>query len=149
LIEFVDLRPGDWVDGGQVHREGASGDGAEASSRVAADAARDTVLAKYAVEPRPALDAEGFADLLGKVRQAVAARATPTDSLHVVLVLRDYPTQAVDVRVTGGAVAVEAIDAADVASRDPEAVVETRSDLIASTMRSPFGRDLITIGYGA
>ena len=148
-IEFVDLRPGDWVEDGRAHREGPRGDGAKASSTVAGASARDAVLARYAVESRPAPGAEGFADLLGNIRHAVAARATPTDTLHVVLVLRDYPAQAVDVRVTRGAVAVEAIDARDVAARDPEAVVETRSDLIASTMRSPFGRDLITIGYGA
>jgi hypothetical protein len=28
-------------------------------------------------------------------------------------------------------------------------VIETRSDLVSSTIRSPFGRDLISIGYGA
>jgi len=30
-----------------------------------------------------------------------------------------------------------------------EAIVATRSDLVISLMHSPFGRDLITVGYGA
>ncbi len=167
-IEFVDLQPGDFVEGGRVHRHPSEANGIEPRLRV--ESAREAVLARYAPESREPLSDVAFGDLVERVRKAVAARATPSDALHVVLVLRDYPAQAIDVRIENGTTRVEAIDRGEVqaidragvegaeleatgpgavVASDPQAVIETRSDLITSTMRSPFGRDLITIGYGA
>src|SRR5262249_8726797 len=44
--------------------------------------------------------------------------------------------------------AAEPIDPETIRTVNPELVVETRSDLVRSTLRSPFGKDLISIGYG-
>ena len=51
--------------------------------------------------------------------------------------------------MTSGQSRVEAVERRFLQQIDPQIVVETRSDLVRSTLRSPFGKDLISIGYGA
>jgi hypothetical protein len=144
--QVYDLAPGDFIERGQVHR--ASPGNGHASDDV--EAARQTVLARYpaAATPTPLSD-EAFAALVDEVRQTITRQAAPADDLDAVLLLWDAPGRAMHIRASHGQVQVEAVATNQIEQIDPQVVVETRSDLITRTMRSPFGRDFITIGYGA
>lgn len=134
-IALHDLQPGDFVEDGLVH----------ASPWERPDPpehARAAVLERYGPPPeRPLLDAAAFDDLVSAVRARLEERGSP---LNAVIRLTDYPSRAIHVHGTR----VEAIHATLVDDVDAHLSVETRSDLIRSTLRSPFGKDLISIGYG-
>jgi len=164
-IEFVDLQPGDYVEDGHVHQSAPRATGLpEPSVRVTRatgrpsssgsdaprpvpEAARAEVLQRYGPAPeRPPLDAAAFASLVDEIRSRAQSRAGP--SLDAVLLLTDYPSQAIHVVVSPTDVQVEPVPTAAVASLNTQVVVQTRSDLVRSTLRSAFGKDLISIGYG-
>lgn len=142
--EVHDLAPGDYVEDGVAH----------ATPPVEPDvaAARAAVLARY---PQPAasepLSAEQFAALVDDVRATATlhtSHGVAAEPFHVAIKLWDYPDSAIAVqRWPNGRVDVAALGADELGQ--PEAIVETRSDLVKSLMHSPFGRDLITVGYGA
>jgi len=138
----VDLQPGDWVEGGQVH--------ASPAPPLALDEVRAQVLARY---PRPApggaLDRQDLLTLADEIRasaQRTVGLPGADDPFDVELRLWDAPGSAVRVRRGDGHVAVAltapAVDA-------PPAVVETRSGFVRRLMRARFARDLISVGYGA
>jgi hypothetical protein len=134
-IAFYDLQPGDYVEDGHVHASAYAQPGPP-------EQARQAVRARYGPQPeRPPLDAAGFDALLAEIRNRVAERS---NSLDVALVLTDYLAQAIHVHGTS----VEPVAPEDVDALGAQLVVQTRSDLIRSTLRSPFGKDLISIGYG-
>ena len=142
--ECYDLQPGDWVEDGQVH---ASPDPRHPPERVRSD-----VLARYGSRPAPAtLTAPQFDALLDDVRARVGERAQTlpaSERLDAVVRLWDYPDVAI--RITVGDNRADVQPVSPVAwSTPPEVVFGTRSDLLRATMQSPFGRDLITIGYAA
>jgi hypothetical protein len=139
-IELHDLRPGDWLEGRVFHGQPSTpaGDPEEA---------RATVRARYGLAPsRPALDDADFDKLVADVRERLASR--PRQSLDAVLVLTDYPARAIHLDVTPADVKITAVDPVHLAELDPQLTVKTRSDLIRSALRTPFGKDLISIGYG-
>jgi Beta-lactamase superfamily domain len=140
---FVDLQPGDHIEDGQIHAS-------EPPVNPDVNDARDAVLARYpAARQATQLDAAAFETLLDAVRSAIERHPSP-EPLDAVLSLWDYPQRAIHIRVGAGPARVEPIDTADVDSLSSATLVfETRSDLVLSTIRSSFGRDLITIGYGA
>ncbi|MGI9147457.1 MAG: MBL fold metallo-hydrolase [Chloroflexota bacterium] len=138
-----DLQPGDWVEDGVVH--------ATPYPRIEPSLARGEVLARYgsASEPK-ALSAAQFDQLVDAARTRAAERAlglSADERLDAVVRLWDYAAAGISIRV--------ADRSADIAqtttqpSTEPEVVFATRSDLLSATMKSPFGRDLITIGYAA
>jgi Beta-lactamase superfamily domain len=134
--QFHDLEPGDYVEDGRVQRSGAV--------RVTdPDAVRAMVRAHYGSPPAPSpLAAAAFESLVDEVRSRVTPRVgAPLDA---VIILTDYPSQAIHVHVTPSEVSVNSVDP----GQQAQVVVRTRSDLIRSTLRSPFGKDLISIGYG-
>ena len=163
-VRFEDLNPGDWVEDSVVH--------ASPRQTPEPDAVRMAVLGHYPPPAlRPPLDQAGFDELVAEVRARVESRAVPA-SFDAVIVLTDFSqtqtqTQTqVAIRLSASATGtrVETIDRSAVASAgasvdsldptpssrlEPEVVMETRSDLLRSTLRSPFGKDLISIGYGA
>jgi hypothetical protein len=156
-IAVHDLQPGDYVENGIVH----------ASSFTRPDPpeqARQTVLDRYGPAPaRPSIDEAAFEALLAEIAARLKERPITT-RLDAVLVLTDYPQRAISIRIAPEsaadrderqsaeppqrAVTVEAIDARAIDQLAPQVVVETRSDLVGSTLRTPFGKDLISIGYG-
>jgi hypothetical protein len=134
-----DLQPGDWVVGDTVH--------ASPFPRRDPDAVRAEVRARYGPPlERAAPDAVEFERLLVAVRARVAERAggPPLDAR---LDFWDYPAAAIRIRVREGLVDV-AVEPGG-ADGEPDVVLGTRTDLVWATMQSPFGRDLITIGYAA
>ncbi|HEY2592761.1 MAG TPA: MBL fold metallo-hydrolase, partial [Chloroflexota bacterium] len=140
-ISFEDLNPGDFVESGVVH----------GSARVTLepDAVRAAVLDRYPLAPeRAALDQQGFDELIGEIRERVASRPVPA-GFDAVIVLTDLsePPSAIRLSASKTGTSVETVDRADVHTLDPQVVMETRSDLVGSTLRSPFGKDLISIGY--
>jgi len=144
--QVYDLAPGDYVEHGQVGRAATSN--GQVSADV--DAARQTVLDRYPAAAAPSsLSDEAFAALVDEVRQTLVRQATPADDLDAVLRLWDAPDRALHIRIVHGSTLVAAIAANQIEPIDPQVVVETRADLLTRTMRSPFGRDFITIGYGA
>jgi beta-lactamase family protein len=140
-ISFHDLQPGDFVENGSVH--------ASAWSRPKVpEAARTTVLERYGPPPeRAPLDDAAFDDLLSAIGRRLTERP-PTTTLDAVIVLTDYVPRAIRLQVSPTQTRVEPVDTEDVAALDPQLSVTTRSDLVRSTLRSPFGKDLISIGYG-
>jgi hypothetical protein len=158
---FADLAPGDYVEDGQIHAEPrpagvpvtvaayagrAEGGGWRGPDGV--DAAREAVLQRYpARSERKPLDAAGFEELLGSIRGALARHAD-AEPLDAVLMLWDYPHQAIHVEVGHGRATAQPVPAEDIHALNPQVVFETRSDLVKSTITSHFGRDLITVGYG-
>jgi hypothetical protein len=139
-VPTYDLHPGDYVEQGEVHASDADG--------ASPDSARDTVLERYPpAHSREPLSDAAFAGLVEDVRNAVGRHAS--ENLHAILKLWDYPARAIEIEIHNGTSVVETIDAHAVDATDAEVVIETRSDLINSTIKSPFGRDLISIGYGA
>ena len=145
-VEFHDLQPGDSVDERGVHASPYPRD-------LASDEVRAAVLARYPDgPPTEQLDDDGFVALVDDIRatleRKVAAGLGPS-SLDAVLVLWDHPTHIVEVQVAGGQTIVRGRPAADIEALEPDVVFETRADLVRSTMRTPFGRDLITVGYAA
>jgi hypothetical protein len=148
-VRFEDLNPGDWVENGVVH----------ASPRASAEpeAARATVLDRYpSALVREALDQAGFEELVAEIRSRVELRQVPA-TFDAVFVLTDFSPRAVRLRASATRVgtlrtlrtSVESIDPSALELLQPQVVVETRSDLVRSTLRSLFGKDLISIGYGA
>jgi len=138
---FYDLQPGDFVQDGVVH----------ASGRPVRDldSIRAEVLAHYSQPPaRPAIDEAAFDDLVASIRERVGARPTPT-SFDAIIVLSDFERRVIHVSGSTTGARVEALERAALDAQDPQVVMETRSDLVRSTLRSPFGKDLISIGYGA
>jgi hypothetical protein len=141
-VAFHDLRPGDFIEDGEVHQS----DGA---STAEPDAVRAAVLAHYGPpRPRAPIGALDFDELVSEIRARVEQRGTsmPVDA---VLVLTDFEPKVIRVQVTPGQVRVESADRRLLATTDPQVVVETRADLVRSTLRTSFGKDLICIGYGA
>ncbi len=142
--EVHDLQPGDWVEDGVVH--------ASAYPHDAHQRAREDVLARYGPAPEPrALTAEQFDQLVkaARARATERARALGADErLDAVVRLWDYPPAGVRVRVTDRSAEVSPTPPAD-SGTPADVVFATRSDLLSATMKSPFGRDLITIGYAA
>ena len=140
--EVHDLQPGDWVTDGVVH--------ASPYPRDAAERARGDVLARYGPgpDPRP-LSAEQFEHLVAAARARATERAPTLDAderLDAVVRLWDYPAAGIRITVADRSASVAPTTHS---SPEPDVVFATRSDLLATTMRSPFGRDLITIGYAA
>jgi hypothetical protein len=132
---FYDLQPGDSVQDGMVH--------ATPRPAVEPDAVRAGALARYAPPTEhPPLEPADFDDLVDAVRSRVAARDMP-EGFDALIVLTDFGPRAIRLSSAG----VEAVDRATAA--EPQVVMETRSDLLRSTLRTPFGKDLISIGYGA
>jgi hypothetical protein len=141
--QVYDLAPGDFVEHGRVHAV-AERDGHDV------EAARRAVLRRYPRGAGPApLSSEAFAALVEEVRATSARQAARVGDLDAVLVLWDWPAQAIHIRVERGQARVEPIQPGQIERLEPQVVIETRSDLVTRTMRSPFGRDLISIGYGA
>jgi hypothetical protein len=140
-VAFHDLTPGDYLEDGTVH--------ASLWSRPdPPEAAQTTVLERYGAAPkRPALDEAAFDELVAAIRARLSERVHSA-GLDAVIILTDYAPRAVHLRVSSGAISVEAIGRDAVAQLDPQLTVETRSDLVRSTLRSAFGKDLISIGYG-
>ncbi len=135
-IAFHDLQPGDYVSDGQVHST-------DPTTGKSPETVRAEVRQRYGPVPvRPSIDAQSFHALIADIRQRVAARGM-RPGMDVVVVLTDYAPQAI--RLRSGT--VEPIDASDLGQIEPQLRVETRSDLVRSAMRSPFGKDLISIGY--
>jgi hypothetical protein len=154
-IGFHDMNPGDFVEDGVVH----------ASERSAPDpeAARTMVLKRYPVKAeRPQLDQASFDQLVADVRARVEPRHAPA-GFDALIVLTDFKPKAIRLHATPEGVQVSTVDGEtpqdtpphlvnerrDVVKKPPQVIMETRSDLIRSTLRSPFGKDLISIGYGA
>ncbi|MDQ6675259.1 MAG: MBL fold metallo-hydrolase [Chloroflexota bacterium] len=140
-----DLQPGDWVEDRVVH--------ASPYPRNLWERARGDVAARYGrpSEPKP-LTPELFDRLVDAVRTRAAERAPSLatgERLDAVVRLWDYPAAEIRVSVSDGRSEVAAIPPAARTTAEPEVVFATRSDLLSATMRSPFGRDLITIGYAA
>jgi hypothetical protein len=142
-VIFEDLSPGDFVENGVVH----------GSPRLTPepDAVRGAVLDRYPSAPeRASLDQAGFDELVSEIRERVALRPVPA-SFDAVIILTDLSEApgAVRLRASKTGTSAETVDRADLDALDPQVVMETRSDLVRSTLRSPFGKDLISIGYGA
>jgi beta-lactamase family protein len=138
-IKFVDLQPGDHVEGGRVFTYDVA--------HTVPEAARAAVTARYGAAPeRPTLDDAAFDALFAEIRARIATRTgAPLDA---VIVLTDYAPRAIHILVSGAGGTAEVIDATAAYELNAQVVVETRSDLVRSTLRSPFGKDLISIGYG-
>jgi hypothetical protein len=133
-VSFWDLQPGNYVEDGVVH--------AGPYKRPSPEVVRETVLERYGPPPpRPTLSSVDFDALSSEIQGRLRERSADLDA---VLLLTDYPARAIRIR---GA-AVEPIDPETIGALTPELMVETRSDLVRSTLRSPFGKDLISIGYG-
>ena len=140
-----DLQPGDFVDGHQVHaspppsprqRRARPRRGARSLSN-----ARQSTRARARRSSKRSCTTSAPASL----EHALA----PDDHLNAALVLWDLPARAIHIQIDNGTSRVQGIDRAEVDRLDPEVVFETHSDLLKRTMRSPFGRDLISVGYGA
>jgi hypothetical protein len=140
--EVHDLQPGDWVEGDIVH--------ASVSPLIEPERARRDVRARYgsAPDPKP-LARPQFDRLVDAARAFATERALtlgPGARLDAVIRLWDHP--AADIRIV---VAEGRADVAPTTSTDrdgpPEVLFATRSDLLWATMQTPFGRDLITVGY--
>jgi len=139
-----DLQPGDFVDSSAVHvSPPAVHDDVEH--------VRYVVLARYPSRTeRPALAADDFEDLVHNVRTSIARHTLgAAERLDAVIALVDVPAQAIHVAIEDGTASVAGVERSAVDRMQPELVFETHSDLLKRTMRSPFGRDLISIGYGA
>jgi beta-lactamase family protein len=135
-VSVHDLQPGDYVESGTVHASPLTRPNPP-------EVARQTVLDHFGPAPaRPPIDEAAFADLLNGIRTRLSER--PATNLDAVILLSDYAPKAIRLQGT----TVEPIDPASIASVNPRLTVETRSDLIRSTLRTPFGKDLISIGYG-
>jgi hypothetical protein len=140
-VAFHDLRPGDFIESGQVHASGVS-------PVADPEAARAVVLERYGPpRPRPSLDDSGFEELVGEIRARLEQRGASTP-MDAALVLTDFEAKLIHIRLTPGQSRVEAADRRLLQQIDPQIVLETRSDLVRGTLRSPFGKDLISIGYG-
>jgi glyoxylase-like metal-dependent hydrolase (beta-lactamase superfamily II) len=139
-----DLQPGDFVADHQVYAS-------PPPVRERVDQAREDVLARYPKHhERQALAPAEFEGFVDAVRSSIARHAiAPSERLNAVVVLWDLPTHAIRILIDHGHTDVVGIDRGEVARYDPEVVFETHSDLLKRTMRSPFGRDLISVGYGA
>jgi hypothetical protein len=144
--EVHDLQPGDWVEDGVVH--------ASPYPRFVPADARREVLARYGSgptsDPQP-LPSEQFERLVDATRERATERVLtlgPDEHLDAVVRLWDYPAAEIRITIADRRAHVAAIASAE-AGTPPEVVFGTRSDLLWATMRSPFGRDLITIGYAA
>jgi hypothetical protein len=141
-----DLQPGDRVEDGAVH--------ASAYPAIVPAHARAEVLARYGRQPEPGpLTAEQFERLLQAVRTRATERAltrSAEEHLDALVQLWDYPAEAIRITIADQHADVEASPgAAAQSTTPPDLVFATRSDLLSATLRSPFGRDLITIGYAA
>jgi hypothetical protein len=140
-IGFHDLQPGDYAENGEVHASPFRRPNPP-------ERARDAVRTRYGPPPaRRALDDAAFDDLIAAIRARLAER-THAERLDAMINLLDYPAKAIHLQVSSNQVRVDAVDADQASALDPQLVVETRSDLIRSTLRSAFGKDLISIGYG-
>jgi Beta-lactamase superfamily domain len=136
-VAFYDLEPGDYVENGHVCSVGGV-------RETGPETVRATVTARYGAPPvRPPLDSTAFEALLEEVRTRVTSRTGP--HLDALIALTDYPPQAIHLQVSSSEVRVQSVD---LPNAPAPLVVKTRSDLIKSTLRSPFGKDLISIGYG-
>jgi hypothetical protein len=141
-VAFHDLQPGDFVENGEVHASGVS-------PVPDPEAVRTAVLERYgAPRPRPPLDDSGFEELVGEIRARVEQRGASMP-IDAVLVLTDFEPKVIHIRATPDQTRVEAAERRFLQQIEPQIVLETRSDLVRSTLRSPFGKDLISIGYGA
>ena len=140
-VQFHDLEPGDYVEHGSVHSNPVPHD-------TEPDRVRAQVRERYGPAPtRPLLDDAAFEGLVEEIRDRVSARAIRT-GFDVVIVLTDYPSKAIRLQAVQGKSRVQAVDSKQLDEIQPQMRVETRSDLIRSALRSPFGKDLISIGYG-
>jgi hypothetical protein len=141
---FVDLQPGDYVEDGAIH-----GSFQDPGAVVDSESVRSTVLERYSPPPaRQPLEPAAFEALVAEIRQRLE-QATSSVPLSAVIVLTDFESRAIHAEVAAGRARVEAVDPSNLAALDPQVVVETRSDLIRATLRTPFGKDFIRIGYGA
>jgi hypothetical protein len=140
-IAFHDLQPGDFVQDGVLH----------ASARPAVDpeTVREQVLAHYSSPPvRPPLDASAFESLVSEIRVRVESRSVPS-GFDALITLTDFESRAIRISATPDGPRVEIVDTGAALKLAPQVVMQTRSDLVRSTLRSAFGKDLISIGYGA
>jgi len=140
--EVHDLQPGDWVADGVVH--------ASPYPRIDPDQARADVVARYGSRPEPKpLSPSDFETLVNsvRVRAAERAQAMPMDErLDALVRLWDYPSADIRISIANQRAEVTADTHADESAR-ADVIFATRSDLLRSMMQTPFGRDLITVGY--
>lgn len=143
-IQFHDLQPGDHVVDQTVH--------ASPYPRFEPAQVRAAVLERYpdghVVNTLDAAEFDRLVDEMRGVLQAKAAHAGLPD-LNALVVLWDCPERIIDIQVSAQQLVVRGRAASERGSLEPDVVFETRSDLLRSTMRTPFGRDLITVGYAA
>jgi hypothetical protein len=138
---FYDLQPGDFLIDGVVN--------VSPKQDVQPEAVRAVALARYGAPPeRPALDQAAFDELVSAIRDRVESRAVPP-SFDALIHLTDFEQRAIRLSATASGTRVEPIDRGPIEQVQPQMTMETRSDLVRSTLRSPFGKDLISIGYGA
>ncbi|HEX8967824.1 MAG TPA: MBL fold metallo-hydrolase, partial [Chloroflexota bacterium] len=124
--QVVDLQPGDWVEGGDIHASAYPGGEPEA--------ARREVIARYGppatIREIAVADFERLIEATrARVEQRIAA-APGTAALDAVFRLWDYPAAGIHIAVGDGRCQVSAISLDDLASASPEVVFETRSDLL-------------------
>ena len=80
----------------------------------------------------------------------IQSLADLANSFSVIRSMSAVPfTKTAVVRIANGQPLVQARAVDQASDSEPEVVFETRSDLVGSTMRTTFGRDLITVGYAA
>ncbi|HEY7955224.1 MAG TPA: MBL fold metallo-hydrolase [Polyangia bacterium] len=140
-VRFVDLQPGDHVEGGQVS--------ASQPTPVDPEEVRRQVLAKWPRTSRPKQIGDAEFDRLVALLDGKAAgarrRAHPFEApLDALVRLWDYPSRAISVKVERGRPTISA------APKNAEApiVLETRAHLLEAALTQDYGRDLICIGYG-
>jgi hypothetical protein len=145
-VQFHDLQPGDSVDRDGVHVS-------ESPYPIVPQQVRDAVLARYPEGHRvELLEDNAFDALVEEIGAAVQRKVTAGQSpsgLDAVVVMWDHPARIIEIQAGAHQATVRGRPATDLASLHPDVIFETRSDLLRSTMRSTFGRDLITIGYAA
>jgi Beta-lactamase superfamily domain len=140
--ELYDLAPGDFIEHGRVSVS-------PPAASIDPESVRRAVLARYPLPHRPPVDAQRFAELVGKLermalRNVTRVRAAPLDAL---IRLWDYAPEAVRVRVNRGRAQITRVSAS--ASSSAQVVLETRADLLETAIDQEYGRDQLCIGYGA
>jgi hypothetical protein len=138
---FFDLQTGDYVEDDVVHASPLERPNPP-------EGARDAVLERYGPPAaRPPLDDGAFQDLVVAIRARLAERPQSAP-LDAAIVFTDDASRALHLQIECGGASVQAVSPDDLDHLAPQLTVHTRSDLVRSTLRTPFGKDLISIGYG-
>jgi hypothetical protein len=139
-----DLRPGDWVEGDEVHT-------ARPPRIEDPEAVRRRALERWPPTRRPRVGAERLEmliQLLSANASRFGGRLPRRAELCAGIRLSDLPGHAILVRRGGGHAEVRPIATPALDGMAPPLVLETRSDLLLEAAGSLWGRDLLTIGYG-